>query len=178
MSHKLYSSDFQHPDTGVLIHFVLDEDAELLWLEPCEATCEQRERVESEYQETSVWCKLLGEHTCSSVAEANRLIQSRYSKYLAENGCFPTDWFSNGSVDNWKCASDSTFCLQSLEYSDIIQTYSIRCSSKTSTVTVFQSTRKPQGLLGAFCVVKRQPRPMPVAPKRLCLYVEKINLLR
>ena len=46
MSHKLYSSDFQHPDTGVLIHFVLDEDAELLWLEPCEATCEQRERVE------------------------------------------------------------------------------------------------------------------------------------
>ena len=91
MSHKLYSSDFQHPDTGVLIHFVLDEDAELLWLEPCEATCEQRERVESEYQETSVWCKLLGEHTCSSVAEANQLIQSRYSKYLAENGCFPTD---------------------------------------------------------------------------------------
>ena len=52
MSHKLYSSGFQHPDTGVLIHFVLDEDAELLWLEPCEATCEQRERVESEYQET------------------------------------------------------------------------------------------------------------------------------
>ena len=138
MSHKLYSSDFQHPDTGVLIHFVLDEDAELLWLEPCEATCEQRE------------------HTCSSVAEANRLIQSRYSKYLAKNGCFPTDWFSNGSVDNWKCASDSTFCLQSLEYSDIIQTYSIRCSSKTSTVTVFQSTRKPQGLLGAFCVSTTQ----------------------
>ena len=26
--------------------------------------------------------------------------------------------------------------------------------------------------------VKRQPRAMPVAPKRLCLYVEKINLLR
>ena len=89
MSHKLYSSDFQHPDTGVLIHFVLDEDAELLWLEPCEATCEQRERVESEYQETSVWCKLLGEHTCSSVAEANQAHTVQILKISGEKRLLP-----------------------------------------------------------------------------------------
>ena len=37
----LYSPDFQHPDTGVPICFVLDLDAEILWLEPCEVVCEQ-----------------------------------------------------------------------------------------------------------------------------------------
>ena len=47
-------------------------------------------------------------------------------------------------------------------------------------IAVFGDPRK--GRCGAafrgFCFVKRQPRAMPVAPKRLYLCVEKINLLR
>lgn len=35
MSTELYSPDFQHPDTGVPVCFVLDEASELIWMEPC-----------------------------------------------------------------------------------------------------------------------------------------------
>ena len=70
----LYSPDFQHPDTSVPICFVLDLDAEILWLEPYEVVCEQWDISEADYEETERLCKLWGEHSCCSVAEANRKI--------------------------------------------------------------------------------------------------------
>lgn len=87
----LYSPDFQHPDTGVPICFVWDTEAELLWLEPCGAPIEQRNIPKHKYDETYALCKLLGEHTCGSAAEANRLIRSLYP-WAFENGvCFSED---------------------------------------------------------------------------------------
>lgn len=91
MSNTRYSADFQHPDTGVPICFAWDEAAEILWLEPCEAVCEQWGVPENEYEETAVLCKLWGEHACGSAAEANRLIQSRYPGVLDEGVCFAED---------------------------------------------------------------------------------------
>lgn len=91
MANVLYSPDFQHPDTGVPICFVWDEAAELLWMEPCETSCEQWDVSEYEYEETSALCKQWGEHACGSPAEANRLIQSRYPGIIDEGVYFSED---------------------------------------------------------------------------------------
>ena len=84
----LYSPDFQHPDTGVPICFVLDLEAEILWLEPCEVVCEQWDISEADYEETERLCKLWGEHSCYSIAEANPLIRSRYNEAFEDGVCF------------------------------------------------------------------------------------------
>lgn len=88
---ELRSPDFQHPDTGVPICFVWDAASELLWLEPCDDVCEQWSVSPGEYEETVGLCKLWGEHSCSSAAEANRIIQSRYPDLLEDGVYFPED---------------------------------------------------------------------------------------
>ena len=91
MLDKLYSPDYQHPDTGVPICFVWDMASELLWLEPCETACDQWDVPESEYQETETLCKLWGEHVCGSAAEANRLIHFQFPDAFEEGICFLED---------------------------------------------------------------------------------------
>lgn len=87
MSMERYTPDFQHPDTGVPVCFVLDEASELIWMEPCDAVCEQWDISEEAYAETETLCKQWGEHPCASAAEANRMITEKYPE-IADDGVY------------------------------------------------------------------------------------------
>lgn len=77
---KLYSADFQHPETAVPCVFAFDIVEELISLEPCDTLCDQWgiNKNGSEYQETEALCAGWGKHRCSSAKEANRIIKKSF----------------------------------------------------------------------------------------------------
>lgn len=76
----LYSSDFQHPDTGIPVCFMFDEEQETLSLEPCEHTCDEWgvSTMSESYSATATACRRWGSRSCSSAAEANRIIRDEF----------------------------------------------------------------------------------------------------
>lgn len=76
----LYSPDFQHPDTGIPVCFAFDEEQEMLFLEPCEHICDEWgiSTTSDSYSETLAACRNWSGKSCSSTAEANRVIRAEF----------------------------------------------------------------------------------------------------
>lgn len=91
MENYFYSKRFDYRGTDVPCVFTFDPQAELLWLQPCEQFyIERGHSVDTEeFDRVSLLCGAWGRRECSSLAQANRLIQRHYPVEWSYGICFP-----------------------------------------------------------------------------------------
>lgn len=94
MSLRYSTPDFQHPETGVPVAFIFDEDQKILTIELCEPLLDQwnmREEQSDLIMETELCCKRFGERFCEGIDEANAIIERRYADAWLDGVCFFSD---------------------------------------------------------------------------------------
>ena len=85
--------DCQHPDTGIPCNFTYDDRSEILYLEPCELVLDSWGISHDDvlYKETERLCRRYGKRTCSSLAEANRIIKATMPRAYEDGAVFDED---------------------------------------------------------------------------------------